>query len=408
MPLGPPTLNVTTALADLHLSPPSEVVDTLTTMARPWARDLVLYLVDYEQEILQPYVDGSSLAVHPEEPVSSTLAGRAYITGEQVSAERADGVRVWVPVLEHSLRSGVLAVTVHARTAEVSAELDTLATVAGLLVASAARYTDLVHVRKRGRSMTLAASMQWDLLPPLTLRAGHAVVAGLLEPAYEVAGDGFDYAVNGERVDVAVFDGMGHGIGSTLMTTLAMGTYRHQRRERQSLATTSGVIDRAVAQQFAGEAFVTGLLARLDAASGQLEICCAGHPAPLLLRGRQVVGELTCPASLPWGLDDQPPDGVGESTTVVTLQPGDIVVLYTDGMVEGRNRDGREFGVERLGDLLEREAASGRLPEEVLRRLVRTVVEHQGGMLRDDATAVLMQWTGPTREMIPHQSGQSG
>jgi len=401
----PPTLDLTTALAELHQSSPSEVVDTLATMARPWARDLVLYLVDYEQEILQPYVDGTDLAVYPEEPVSSTLAGRAYATGERVSADRADGVRVWLPVFEHSVRSGVLAATVDVETAEVAAQLGTLAAVAGLLVASAARYTDLVHVRKRGRSMTLAASMQWDLLPPLTLRAGHAVVAGLLEPAYEVAGDGFDYAVNGERVDVAVFDGMGHGIGSTLLTTLAMGTYRHQRRERQSLPTTSGVIDRAVAQQFAGEAFVTGLLARLDAATGRLELCSAGHPAPLLLRGRRVVGELSCPASLPWGLGEQPGDS-RVATTVATLEPDDIVVLYTDGMVEGRDRDGREFGVDRLGDLLEREAASGRLPEEVLRRLVRAVVEHQAGALRDDATVVLLQWSGPPVDVIPHQSGQ--
>jgi len=404
-PGPPPALDLTTALADLQQSPPSEVIGTLTTMACSWARDLVLYLVDYEQEILQPYLDGSSMVVYPEEPVASTLAGRAYATGQAVSAERADGVRVWLPVFEHSVRSGVLAVTVDEDSAEVRVQLDTLASVAGLLVASAARYTDLVHVRKRGRSMTLAASMQWDLLPPLTLRTDTAVVSGLLEPAYEVAGDGFDHAVNGERVDVALFDGMGHGIGSTLLTTLALGTYRHQRRERQTLARTHAVIDRAVAQQFAGDAFVTGLLARLDAGSGQLEVCCAGHPAPLLLRGRQVVGELSCPVALPWGLHDQPGDSQVE-TTVTTLEPDDIVVLYTDGMVEGRDRNGREFGVERLGDLLEREAASGRLPEEVLRRLVRAVVEHQAGVLRDDATAVLLQWTGPTHDVIPHQSGQ--
>ena len=69
-----------------------------------------------------------------------------------------------------------------------------LADLAGLLVSGAAPYTDLMHVRRRGRGMTLAASMQWDLLPPLTLRSSRAVVTGLLEPAYEVAGDAFDYA----------------------------------------------------------------------------------------------------------------------------------------------------------------------------------------------------------------------
>jgi serine phosphatase RsbU (regulator of sigma subunit) len=81
-----------------------------------------------------------------------------------------------------------------------------------------------------------------------------------------------------------------------------------------------------------------------------------------------------------------------------------MVLLYTDGVVEARSLDGSEFGVDRLRDLLEREAASERAPEEILRRLVRAVLEHQGGPLRDDATVVLMSWTGPTAEVIPSQA----
>jgi len=68
--------------------------------------------------------------------------------------------------------------------------------------------------------------------------------------------------------------------------------------------------------------------------------------------------------------------------------------LYTDGVTEARTEDGEQFGLERLVDLLEREAASGRTAEELLRRLVRAVLEHQGGGLRDDATLLLVQWTG--------------
>ena len=70
-------------------------------------------------------------------------------------------------------------------------------------------------------------------------------------------------------------------------------------------------------------------------------------------------------------------------------------------MVEGRARDGEEFGVHRLGDLLERESASGRPVEEILRRLVRSVLDHQDGALRDDATIVLLQWDGPPTDAIP-------
>ena len=394
------TFDVSTALSGLRHTSPQRVVAALTEAAQPLARDLVLSLVDFEQELLQPLVDGSELAVPLEEPVGSTLAGRAFQTGEPVVAARDGSVRVWVPVFEHSVRTGVLAMTVDEDVPDLIAHCRSLGMLAGLLVASASRYTDLMHVRKRGRSMSLAASMQWDLLPPLTVRTEQVVVAGLLEPAYEVAGDCFDQSVNGDRVDVAVFDGMGHGIGSTLLSTLAVGTYRHQRRERRDLATTHATIDTAVAQQFGSDAFVTGVLGRLDTRTGALELTNAGHPAPLLLRDRRVVGELDGETSLPFGVGS-----AFDAPLCFDLQPGDTVVLYTDGVVEARGADGTEFGVGRLRDLLEREAASELPLEDVLRRLVRTVLEHQGGPLRDDATLVLMSWTGPPAEVIPTQAG---
>ena len=395
--------DVSTALAGLRHTSPQHVVRAVQEAAGPLVRDVVLYLIDFEQEILQPLVDGSTLDVPVEESVGATLAGRAFQTGEAVTAARDGAVRVWVPVYEHSVRTGVLAVTVDDAAPDVLDHCSHLGRLAGLLVASAARYTDLVHVRKRGRSMSLAASMQWDLLPPLTLRTEQVVVAGLLEPAYEVAGDGFDHSINGERVDVALFDGMGHGIGSTLLTTLAMGTYRHQRRERRGLAATHATIDDAIALQFGPDAFVTGVLVRLDTATGALELTNAGHPSPLLLRDRQVVGELATEATVPFGVGGEPASRLVRTT----LQPGDTVVLYTDGVVEARTPDGEEFGVGRLADLLEREAASGLAPEEVLRRLVRAVLEHQGGPLRDDATLVLLRWSGAPGgdEVIPVQPG---
>ena len=115
---------------------------------------------------------------------------------------------------------------------------------------------------------------------------------------------------------------------------------------------------------------------------------CAGHPRPLLRRGRKVVAELDCDAVLPFGLGgDTPVPGVCE------LEPDDAVLLSTDGVVEARTPDGELFGLERLADLLEREAASGRAGE-LLRRLVRAVPEHQAGGLRDDATLLRVQWTG--------------
>jgi serine phosphatase RsbU (regulator of sigma subunit) len=77
------------------------------------------------------------------------------------------------------------------------------------------------------------------------------------------------------------------------------------------------------------------------------------------------------------------------------LEPDDAVLLYTDGVTEAHSPGGEPFGLSRLADLLERESAGSHQPEELLRRLVRAVLDHQGGQLRDDATMLLLRWGGP-------------
>ena len=185
-------LDVGTVLADQRASHPDDVGDLLSRAGAGLGTDVTLYLVDFGQVVLQPVPNFAAPQVVPEENVATSLAGRAFVTGTAVVTDRATGVRLWLPVLQQSVRIGVLALTVPSADPATLRRAEGLADLAGLLVSGAAPYSDLVHVRRRGRGMTLAASMQWDLLPPLTLRSARAVVTGLLEPAYEVAGDAFD------------------------------------------------------------------------------------------------------------------------------------------------------------------------------------------------------------------------
>jgi serine phosphatase RsbU (regulator of sigma subunit) len=237
--------------------------------------------------------------------------------------------------------------------------------------------------------MTVAASMQWDLLPPLTVRCAEALACGRLEPAYRIAGDAFDYAINGHLLHAAVFDGMGHGVESTLMTTLAVGAYRHARRGGESLAETHASIDQAIENHYQGDAFVTGALAQLHILTGTLEWSNAGHPAPLLLRNGRVISELSCLPSLPFGLGSS-----AREVASASLEPDDCVLFFTDGVVDGRSHSGEDFGVERLSDAWERFAASHTQPDEVLRRLVEEIVSYNAGELRDDASLMLLSWPG--------------
>ena len=347
------------------------------------AWDPVVYLGDFSGHQLIPLTSDEATEV-----VAGSMPGRAFSTGQPVTRERDDGIRIWVPVSEQASRTGVLAVTIRDDSPETIERVELLGVFAGLVIAAAARVSDVPYVRRQGQEMSLPAGMQWDLLPPLNTRTPGATIAGLLEPAYDIAGDAFDYAVGGELLDFAIIDGMGHGIGSTLLTGLAVGAYRHARRRGASIIDMHAAIDQALTSNYDDDSFATGIIGKLAFDTGRLEWSCAGHPPPLLLRGRKVVAELTNDPVLPFGLGGRP------TLSTADLEPDDAVLLYTDGVTEARAADGELFGLDQLTDLLEQEAASERPPEEMLRRLVAALLAHQPEGLRDDATLLLVQWTG--------------
>jgi hypothetical protein len=349
------------------------------------ACDPVVYLADYSRKVLLPLTGGV-----PPEQVEGTMAGRAFTTGEPSVSPRDGYARVWVPVLEQTARSGVLAVSLTDAGPGSVREAELLGVFAGLALAGINRVTDAPRVLRHGRSLSLPASIQWDLLPPWGIRMPGALVAGILEPAYDVAGDAYDYAAEGGVLHFALVDGMGHGIGATLLAGLAVGAYRHARRAAAPVQAIHTVIDEALASAYDDLSFATGLVGTLTAATGRLEWTCAGHPPPLLLRGRNVVAELGCEPTVPFGLGTGIP-----ALSSCDLEPDDAVLLYTDGVTEAHAPGGEPFGLGRLTDFLERESAGAHEAEELLRRLVRAVMDHQGGQLRDDATLLLLRWAGP-------------
>ena len=356
------------------------------------ARDVVVYLVDFGQTVLEPLPDESTHADLPKsEDIGTTMAGRAFVDQTVVVAERADGLRVWAPILEGSDRTGVVAVTLPDADEARLRGCEELGLLAGYLIAAQARSTDVYNLYRRRHSMSLAASMQWDILPPLVLKAGSIAVAGLVEPAYEVGGDCFDYAANGAIFDFAVMDAMGHGVRSAVISSLAIGAYRHGRRENMSLEAMHDELSSTLENHLERPAFATGVLGRIDTVSGGLAWTNAGHPLPLLIRGGQVVDQLACSPTPPWGLLPGEP-----SAATVSLEPGDSVLIYTDGVTGTRSEDGDEMGIDRLVDLTERYASDQLAPEEIVRRLVASVLDFQGtGDLVDDATVLLVRWEGP-------------
>ena len=376
-------------LRDAQTRPPEDVVATLAEGTEAFGgRDVALYLIDYEQQVLRPAPGTTALPAM----VAGTMAGRCFSTQEVLEAPQDDGVQLWVPVSERAERLGVLTLVVDVFDEEHHALTQELGLLAALLIAAASSYTDAFHLQRRHSPLDLAAEMQWSLLPPLSFSSRGTTVAGLLEPAYEVGGDCFDYALNGDVLDVAVFDAMGHGLASSVLSGLAVGAYRHARRCEIPLRSRLAQMDTSVGGLI-GDTFVTALVAQLDVTTGALSWLSAGHPAPAVVRGGRVLPEPAQTPALPLGLGLVP--RVDLEPGQLALQPGDRVLLYTDGAVEARSPDGEEFGVERLLDHFVRESGSGLLAAEVLRRLVHACLEFQGGRLRDDATMLLLEWNGP-------------
>src|ERR1700750_891949 len=114
------------------------------------AGDRVVYLAAFAAQVLLPLPAGAA-----EQEVAGTMAGRAFTTGQPVTSDRDGPVRVWVPVVEQTTRTGVLAGTVPHADPQVLAQLELLGVFAGLVVGSAARVSDVPYVRRRGRAMSL-------------------------------------------------------------------------------------------------------------------------------------------------------------------------------------------------------------------------------------------------------------
>jgi serine phosphatase RsbU (regulator of sigma subunit) len=353
------------------------------------AEDVAIYLVDYEQTLLVPLPDGGDRT--PLE-IATTLAGRAFTGIAVQEADTESGRRLWVPLLDGAERLGVLGLTLPSIDDALRVRCRWLATLVAELLMSKNQYTDAYSMARRRQPMTLAAEMQWQLLPPLTFVTARVVIAGLLEPAYEVAGDAFDYALDGDTAHLAVIDPVGHDLTASVLAAVTVGSYRHSRRAGLDLEATHAAMGQAIAGQFGGERFVTGQLAQLDCVTGELQWVNAGHPLPLLVRGAKVVDTLACHPVPPLGV------GVGRPEVAsAALEPGDRVLFYTDGVTEGRNLAGEPFGEARLADLLVRATLAGQPAAETMRRLAHAILAHQGRTPRDDATMVFLEWPGPAR-----------
>ena len=390
-----------------HLAPPDEIAASVAAAAAPLGVSSArIYLADLEQENLRA-VSGNSTGTADLLAIDSTLAGRAYVTVTIQYSPYGDGQggwRVWLPLIGGTERLGVLELACSDVEEAMLARYRMLASLAGLLVASKSPYSDVLAAGRRTGEMALQAEMVWAFLVPRTFATDRVLVAATLEPAYEVGGDAFDYSLVGRHLHVAIFDAVGHDLAAGLISSVGMAAWRSVRRSGGTLEEAVRQAGDAIATQFGENRFLTALLCDLDVATGQLRWVPCGHPPPLLIRRNKVIKELIRKPQLPLGLEyldriqrrsrnhGEPSGPRAFPVFTEPLEPRDRVLLYTDGVTDGRAPDGTPFGLDRLTDFIVRHSSTGISAPETLRRLNHAIIEYQHGRLTDDATIVLVEW----------------
>lgn len=350
------------------------------------ARSGRLFVADYSLRRLQQLdVDGPVGAAHE---MAGTMAGRAFTSGE-VTVSSTHPTVVSVPLADGSDRIGLLELDYDAGDG-LPTGWERVVAVFVMVLVTKSRYSDLWVRARRSEPLSPAAEVQWDLLPPLSCSTDEVGVGGILEPAYEIGGDSFDYAVNGSQLEFAIVDAIGHGMSAVLMSAAAINSLRSSRRSGLELAAAYRQADKTIATQFGHSYYVTGQFGSIDLSTGVLTWINAGHVLPMLVRNGSYAGELRCAPSMPVGLGGPVVEVASEA-----LQRGDRVLFYTDGITESRSPDGAFFGRDRLADFLVR-AALDRVPvAETARRLSAHVIDYVNTALSDDATLLLVEYHGP-------------
>lgn len=393
-----------------HLTPLKDLARVIVEHLRSAGlAEAMIYVVDMQGRLLIPLPGQRDASGEPLKrvPIDRTLAGRAYRNVKIVQVRPAaascsgqgatevaepvgsgDARRLWVPLIDGTERVGVLGVTVPRVDEEVKRRVIELSGLIALMVMTKRGPSDAYARLTRTEDMHLSAEVLWTLMPVRTFATDTFTISAALEPAYSVGGDAFDYGLDYETLRLGVFDAMGHDTAAGLTATIALGAYRNNRRKGIGLLAVSDLIDEAISEQFAGSQFATGILADLDLPSGWLTWVNRGHPPPLVLRHGRVAAVLDTPPDPPMGFALRPARGLPR----YQLEPGDRLLFYTDGIIEGETPEGERFGLERFTNFVIKREADGISAPETVRRLIHAILRHQRGRLQDDATVLLVEW----------------
>ncbi|MFC3502987.1 PP2C family protein-serine/threonine phosphatase [Micromonospora krabiensis] len=374
----------------LRAAPPDQLAEAADRAIRSTlgATRTDVFIADYRISGLWPVLD-------PEPTVAGSLTGagglqRCFSSQQPVRDAADDGrCRLFLPLSVWGERLGVLMIELpgvpdgvtEERAADIAGDL-------AVALRAADRETDRYRRARRRERLTMAAEMQWELLPGRSVTHQTFHLAGQLEPAYTVGGDHFDWSVDGDRLTVTVLNGDGNGLAASLLTAVAVNAMRNARRSGGGLVEQAELASDTLYYQHRGERYVATLLLELDTRTGRVRAVDAGSPHVLRVRGG-TVEPITLDQQLPLGMFAEARYDLQE----FTLAPGDRLFVVSDG-VWAAEPEGQEPYGERA---MARAMRSTRLQPaaEAVGTVMRELhAYHADSDLRDDAVVVCLDWHG--------------
>jgi sigma-B regulation protein RsbU (phosphoserine phosphatase) len=317
-------------------------------------------------------------------------ADRAEEAARIVGAAKTLDIMLLVPVRHRDEVLGAIALGRKLTGARFLREdlflLETLANQTGAAMRTASLYSESLRRAALEEELSLARQIQRGYLPRAFPRWDNLEIFGLNQSSKQVGGDYFDLMDTDDGVLAAIADVSGKGVPGALVMSMIQASLRTQAGEGRAVSDILERVNRLLLSRGESGMFATGFLAKLDRATMELRSCNAGHNPPFLQRadGRIEVLHL---GGLLLGVFDDPRLEEG----MVTLEPGDRLLCYTDGVTEARSPSGEFFDEERLGDLL-RVLPRDLSAEEVARAIHDAVYAFsQSEDLEDDMTLIVLR-----------------
>ena len=267
------------------------------------------------------------------------------------------------------------------------AALETLATEAAVAIENARLYRETLEKARMEQELRIAAEIQQALLPEPRRKGPFFEAVGQSVPCRSIGGDFFDYVdlPNG-AFGFAVGDVAGKGAPAALLTAVLQGVFASQASSGSSPSETLSRVNIALIRRAIESRFATALYAIIGS-KGELSYCNAGHNPPMVF-GRNGVERLE-KGGLILGLFEHATFEEGSTT----LEPGDLLVAFSDGVTEALSTEGEEYGEQRLLDCVQ--ANREKSPPELLDSIFASVREFTAGAVQsDDVTALVLRYDG--------------